>query len=124
MLGPGTSVELTLFGFPLPFGSESRMNSDRESPRSLSGLSFLLLCLSAYALDFQNVQNSGDTQLQLPLLSPVSRQQQARGVAEICSKDSKILRALWENCGHTLGTVMQVCSQSAARRETLGMTRF
>lgn len=79
------------------------MNSDRESPRSLSGLSFLLLCLSAYALDFRNVQNSGDTQLQLPLLSPVSRQQQARGVAEICPNDSQILRAL----GRTVVTLLE-----------------
>lgn len=40
-------MELTLFGFPLPFLSESRMNSDVKAHRSPSGRLFLLLFWSA-----------------------------------------------------------------------------
>lgn len=40
-------MELTLFGFPLPFLSESHMNSDVKAHRSLSGRPFSLLFWSA-----------------------------------------------------------------------------
>lgn len=68
-------MELTLFGFPLPFLSESHMNSDMKAHRSPSGRPFLLLFWSACPQRLWDVQiqtTSGDTGLELPPLRQVS----------------------------------------------------